>query len=85
MGLDSPIAQYIDIRRVSHVPSQLPACTRNAEDYLSTTEPGPFPDVLEPLERSEVYLSGQVWHTLWILVGTQGKDQWEILASAEAL
>lgn len=72
LELDSPIAQWIEIRKVGHVPSQLPAYTKDAEDYL-TTEPGLFPDVLEPLERPEVYLSSNVWQTLWLLVDPQGK------------
>lgn len=72
LELESPIKDDIDIRKVGHVPSHFPAYGPDCADYLTTT-PGLFPDVLEPLDRPEVYLSSNVWQTLWILVDPKGE------------
>lgn len=64
--IDSPVAEYIRIRRVSLVPSAFP-CYGKTDDYYITTEPGLFPDVLEPMDAPYEFKAIQnQWRSLWL-------------------
>ena len=55
--LMGPLAPYITVRNVGHVPSMLPAYCDTGEDYISVL-PGLFPDPLEPLRSMRPFTKG---------------------------
>jgi len=52
VGVESPIAGAVRVRRVSLVPCELPAFPTADENYLGT-EPGLYPDLLEELHNGQ--------------------------------
>ena len=66
--VESRLEEYISIRQVENVPSQLPAYKElfggHDDDYI-TIQPGLFPDLLHPLSDT-VEAVDHVWKSLWI-------------------
>lgn len=63
--IDSPIADYVTVRRVGLVPSAYP-CYGKTDNYYITTEPGLFPDYLEPMDKNATFKGVQnQWRSLW--------------------
>ena len=61
--LDNPCP--CDVRRVQLSPSEYP-CYGATDPYYITTEPGLFPDLLEPLDGNQILpLTGQ-YRALWL-------------------
>lgn len=66
--VDSDLAEYISIREVGNVPSELPCYDGNTEFY-ERTEAGLFPDVLYPIEDLNHFLIKQrSYYSLWVTV-----------------
>lgn len=65
--IDSPLSQFITVRSVGNVPSELPVYESDCELY-ERNEPGLFPDVLFPIENSRVLIKRQNYYALWITV-----------------
>ena len=61
----SELADYISVRSVGNVPSEIPIWEDHDDDY-ERTEPGLFPDVLFPLEDGYLAIKKQNWYSLWI-------------------
>lgn len=64
--IESELEKYISIRAVGNVPSELP-CYPDKTLYAERTEPGLFPDVLFPVEKSH-FVKPSNWFGLWITV-----------------
>lgn len=51
VSVDSPIADYVTVRRIEHVPVQMPVNRALVDDNYLRTTPGLYPDLLMPLDR----------------------------------
>lgn len=65
--IDSPLSQFITVRSVGNVPSELPVYESDYE-FCERNEPGLFPDVLFPIENNRVLIKRQNFYALWITV-----------------
>ena len=65
--IDSPLSQFITVRSVGNVPSELPIYESDCE-FCERIEPGLFPDVLFPIENNRVLIKRQNFYALWITV-----------------
>lgn len=65
--IDSPLSQFITVRSVGNVPSELPVYESDC-DFYERNEPGLFPDVLFPIENGRVLIKRQNYYALWITV-----------------
>lgn len=65
--IDSPLSQFITVRSVGNVPSELPVYESDCE-FCERNEPGLFPDVLFPIENNRVLIKRQNFYALWIMV-----------------
>lgn len=65
--IDSPLSQFITVRSVGNVPSELPVYESDCE-FCERNEPGLFPDVLFPIENNRVLIKLQNYYALWITV-----------------
>ena len=64
--IESELEKYITVRAVGNVPSELP-CYPDKTLYTERNEPGLFPDVLFPVEKSH-FVKPNNWFGLWITV-----------------
>ena len=73
ISVNSPLKEYVTVRRVEHVPVQLPVLRlANDDDYLRKT-PGLYPDLLVPVEKSSrVFLTNNL-QSLFVEVDTKGE------------
>ena len=68
IGVKSDLKEFIKLRRVELVPSQMPAYTTTDSNYLRTT-PGLYPDALMELEEEEpLYLLPNQLRSIWVTV-----------------
>lgn len=65
--IDSPLSQFITVRSVGNVPSELPVYESDCE-FCERIEPGLFPDVLFSIENNRVLIKRQNFYALWITV-----------------
>lgn len=65
--IDSPLSQFITVRSVGNVPSELPVYESDCE-FCERNEPGLFPDVLFLIENNRVLIKRQNYYALWITV-----------------
>lgn len=65
--IDSPISQFITVRSVGNVPSELPVYPRDYE-YSERCEAGLFPDVLFPIENNRVLIKPNNYYALWVII-----------------
>ena len=72
--VNSPLAEFITIRKVGNVPSEYPVRVES-DEYYERYEPGLFPDVLYPMEESTMEVVRCAWHSLWITVTLDGTVQ----------
>jgi len=69
LSLESPISEYITVRKVVNVPSELPAYEGLYDDNFIRTEPGLFPDLLEEISDGNLDASLR-YHAIWIEIKT---------------
>ena len=65
--IDSPLSQYITVRSVGNVPSELPVYPRDYE-YSERSESGLFPDVLFPIKNNRVLIKPNNYYALWVTI-----------------
>lgn len=65
--VESPVAEYTNIRSVGNVPSELPVYKSDCEFY-ERTEAGLFPDILFPIQNNSVLVKPNNYYSLWITV-----------------
>lgn len=66
--VESELKDYVTVRLVKNVPSELPAYKQFCDDGYITVEPGLFPDALMPVENNLVDVVPNIWQSLWISV-----------------
>ncbi|MFC7680406.1 DUF4091 domain-containing protein [Paenibacillus sp. GCM10028914] len=71
--VESELSEWISVRRVGVVPSELPVFADHDEHVLRST-PGLYPDPLHPISEEETLaaLPGQ-WRAIWITVDPEGE------------
>lgn len=67
IGIESEIAEYVQLRLVGNVPSENPIWDDH-DDYYERTEPGLFPDVLYPIENGYLAVKSKNWYSVWVTV-----------------
>lgn len=65
ISVESPLSQYISIREVGSVPSELPVYKSDC-GYYERTEPGLFPDVLYPIKNDSLLVKRDCFYSLWV-------------------
>ena len=67
----SSVSEYITLRTVGLVPSEMP-CYADHDDNILRSTPGLYPDILMPCEDSKITLLPEQWRSIWITVRPEG-------------
>ncbi len=70
--VDSPLADCVSLYRVRCTPAELPIFVGHNDGNYLRTEPGLFPDVLEPFENGGHVSVSNVLHSVWIEIDPKG-------------
>ena len=70
--VESPLAEYIRIYKVKYIPSTLPVYRKRHDSHYLRTEPGLFPDLLEPMEKGYRLPASNVLNALWLEIDPDG-------------
>lgn len=70
LKVDSPIADYIHIRQVDHVPVRY-AAPLDSDDYFLSKEPGLYPDLLREISQHSLRARHGQWDSLWVEIDPQ--------------
>ena len=65
LDIDSPIREYIQVRRVKYVPVRVPARSCADEYYLNGKKPGLYPDALMDVPAKGFHVMSNLWETFW--------------------
>jgi len=65
LKVNATIGIDLTLRRVRNIPGSIPKHYKTDDGYI-TTESGLFPDLLEPLNPSQLPLMSGEWQTIWI-------------------
>ena len=77
LRLAGPLAERAQVHAVRRVPVSHPA-PENPDSHYLVTEPGEYPDLLEPLNGDTVTFARGVWEALWIdVIGESEADAGE--------
>ena len=68
----SPIARYVHVRQVEHVPVRYTTPLDSDDNYLSK-EPGLFPDLLREIGPHTIRVRSGQWDSLWIELDPAGE------------
>ena len=71
-SVESPLAGAIRVYRVRCIPSMLPAYRKRQDELYLRTQPGLFPDLLEPITDRYRLPASNTLNTLWLEVDPQG-------------
>lgn len=72
LKIDSPLAKFISVYNVRQVPSYMPAFPEHVDDNYLRTEPGLYPDLLEPFRyKSDRFGPDLTLRALWFEVDPQ--------------
>ena len=63
--VESPVSGWICARKVRNIPGYMPKSLKTDDGYI-TTEPGLFPDLLEPFEPHRLPLVSGQWRAIWL-------------------
>jgi len=72
LEVDSPIAEYVHVRQVEHVPVRYAAPIDSDDNYLRKT-PGLYPDLLREIGPHTLRARFGQWDTLWVEVDPKGE------------
>lgn len=73
LNIESPIKEYINVRKVESVGVQLPVCRTNCDDDYLRKTPGLYPDLLVPVPQDNRLLLTNVLKSLYIEIDTKGE------------
>jgi len=73
LEIDSPIKEYIQVRRVKYVPVRIPALGDADTYYLNEKKPGLYPDALAAVPSTGFFILPGLWESLWFDVKPDGK------------
>lgn len=63
--IDSPIHEYVQVRRVKYVPVRVPALDNADDYYLNDKKPGLYPDALMDVPADGFFMMPHLWETFW--------------------
>jgi len=63
--IKSPLSKYINVRKVVHIPSEMPLYPGKKDDSVISDKPGLFPDLLKPLDANVIYPHDTMHDSLW--------------------
>jgi len=72
LEVDSPIAEYVHVRQVEHVPVRYAAPLDSDDNYLRKA-PGLYPDLLREIGPHTLRARFGQWDTLWVEVDPRGE------------
>lgn len=70
-SIESPLAQCIRVYKVKCIPSLLPVYRKRYDAHYLRTQPGLFPDLLEPMAAGDRLPASNVLNALWLEVDPQ--------------
>ncbi len=73
LQVDSPLADVMKITKVQQIPSSMPTYNIRVDDNYLRTEPGLFPDLLEPIRENDRLVTDKCLRTLWFEIAPEGK------------
>ena len=71
--LVSPIADYVTVQRLNHVPVQMPSFGSRKDEWYLRTKPGLFPDILEDIDFNAPMPLTNTLQTLYVEINPDGK------------
>jgi len=72
LKIESPLKKYLQAYRVRHIPSALPVFRDKTDDYYLRTEPGLYPDLLEPCKEGDRITTDNNLNSLWFEIAPEG-------------
>ncbi len=72
LQVESPLADHIKITKVQQIPSSMPAYKDRKDDNYLRTEPGLFPDLLEPIRENDRLVTDNNLRALWFEIAPDG-------------
>ena len=72
MTVSSPLADYIKLSRVQHVPVHMPTSRASLDSNYLRTKPGLYPDLLVPCALSQRLVVSDCLQSLFLEIDTQG-------------
>lgn len=72
LQLDSPLAPYITLYRVKSIPSMLPVYRQRHDSNYLRTQPGLYPDLLEPMGKDRRVTVSNTLGALWLELEPNG-------------
>ena len=71
--IKSDLADYISVRKVGYVPSEMPLYPGKKDDSVISDKPGLYPDVLYPMDKNVIYPHETMHDSLWFTLDTEGR------------
>lgn len=71
--VESPLAEYIRIYKVRCIPSVMPVFRLHHDENYLRTQPGLFPDLLEPMGKGDRLPASNILNALWLEIDPQEK------------
>ena len=65
LEIESPIRDYIQVRRVKYVPVRVPGLDNADDYYLNDMKPGLYPDVITDVPADGFFTMPHVWESFW--------------------
>lgn len=72
-SVESALSDAVRIYKVKYIPSMLPVYRQQHDAYYLRTQPGLFPDLLEPMEEGDRLPVSNVLNALWVEIDPQGQ------------
>lgn len=73
LEVESPIKEFVRVRRVKYVPVRMAAFSNKDDHYLNSAEPGLYPDPLIDIPPHGIRVLPKTWESLWVDVVPDGK------------
>lgn len=74
-NIKSPLAEFITVRKVGHIPSEMPLYPGKKDDSVISDKPGLFPDVLYPMKENVIWPHEAMHDALWFCLDTEGRAE----------
>lgn len=71
-SLESPLTEYIRVYQVKCIPSMMPVYRKRHDDNYLRTQPGLFPDLLQPHHPDDRLPASNVLNALWLEIEPDG-------------
>ena len=71
--VESPLEKHITLYKVKHIPSTMPVLQKRYDDNYLRTEPGLYPDLLEPLGEKDRLPVHNALNTIWVEIAPENR------------